>query len=68
MIMLFAFSINLKVEKGGLIAIVGQVGCGKSSLLSTLLGEMEKLHGNVTVNVSILFCLSKLLPPRKEAT
>ena len=57
------FSINLEVKKGSLIAIVGQVGCGKSSLLSTLLGEMEKLHGRVSVNVSIPFCLCGRFSP-----
>jgi ATP-binding cassette subfamily C (CFTR/MRP) protein 1 len=29
------------------VAVVGRVGSGKSSLLSALLGEMEKLEGNV---------------------
>lgn len=45
-------SINLKVERGELIAVVGVVGAGKSSLLSAILGEMEKLDGQVTVQVS----------------
>jgi len=31
--------------------VVGQVGCGKSSLLSALLGETEKLDGKVYVKV-----------------
>ena len=31
--------------------MVGQVGCGKSTLLNALLGETEKLHGNVYVDV-----------------
>lgn len=47
----FVFSINLKVKKGSLVAIVGQVGCGKSSLISALLGGMEKLNGNVLLKV-----------------
>ena len=34
------------------MAVVGQVGAGKSSLLSALLGEMEKLQGKVTIRVS----------------
>ena len=33
------FDLNLKVEKGQLIGIIGPVGAGKSSLISTLLGE-----------------------------
>uniref|UniRef100_A0A8C0ED97 ABC-type glutathione-S-conjugate transporter n=1 Tax=Bubo bubo TaxID=30461 RepID=A0A8C0ED97_BUBBB len=35
-------SINLMVPQGSLLAVVGQVGAGKSSLLSALLGELEK--------------------------
>ncbi|XP_068002965.1 ATP-binding cassette sub-family C member 6 isoform X2 [Melanerpes formicivorus] len=41
--------IDLTVSKGSLIAVVGQVGAGKSSLLSALLGELEKTDGCVTV-------------------
>lgn len=33
------------------MAVVGHVGSGKSSLLSALLGEMDKLEGTVTVKV-----------------
>lgn len=39
------------VPSGSLVAIVGHVGCGKSSLVSALLGEMEKLEGEVAVKV-----------------
>lgn len=49
-------NINFHVEQGQLIAIVGTVGSGKSSLLSALLGEMVKLSGKVNTKVSILFC------------
>lgn len=45
-------SINLKIPSGKLVAVVGQVGSGKSSLLSALLGEMDKLSGRVNVHVS----------------
>ena len=51
------FSINLQVPDGQLVAVVGQVGCGKSSLISAFLGEMEKLSGHVSVRVSRLKCL-----------
>ena len=47
-------SINLQVPDGQLVAVVGQVGCGKSSLMSAFLGEMEKLSGHVNVRVSAL--------------
>ena len=33
------------------MAVVGQVGSGKSSLLAAMLGEMEKLNGKVNVQV-----------------
>ncbi|KAH0629433.1 hypothetical protein JD844_011498 [Phrynosoma platyrhinos] len=41
--------INWLIPNGSLVAVVGHVGCGKSSLVSALLGEMEKLHGEVAV-------------------
>ena len=46
-------SINLKVKKGELVALVGTVGCGKSSLVSALLGQMVKMNGRVNVLVSV---------------
>lgn len=42
------------VPQGSLLAIVGHVGCGKSSLISALLGEMEKLEGEVSIRVGKL--------------
>uniref|UniRef100_A0A8C6YY21 ATP binding cassette subfamily C member 3 n=1 Tax=Nothoprocta perdicaria TaxID=30464 RepID=A0A8C6YY21_NOTPE len=47
--------INLLVPSGSLVAVVGHVGCGKSSLVSALLGEMEKLEGEVAVKGSIAY-------------
>ncbi|KAH0624906.1 hypothetical protein JD844_032807, partial [Phrynosoma platyrhinos] len=37
--------LNLEIPEGSLVGIVGQVGAGKSSLLSAILGEMEKTEG-----------------------
>lgn len=48
---LFLCSINLTIEEGSLVAIVGAVGAGKSSLLAAMLGEMEKEAGSVSVKV-----------------
>ena len=45
--------INLRVKQGSLVAIVGQIGCGKSSLLSAILGELEKKCGRVNTLGSI---------------
>ncbi|GBC03741.1 hypothetical protein RclHR1_00530016 [Rhizophagus clarus] len=47
--------INLSVKKGELVAIVGKVGAGKSSLLSALLGEMEKVRGEVIVKGHVAY-------------
>ncbi|DAZ92485.1 TPA: hypothetical protein N0F65_012715 [Lagenidium giganteum] len=41
--------VNMTVKKGDLVVVHGTVGGGKSSLVSALLGEMEKLSGSVFV-------------------
>mmetsp|Transcript_5471 Transcript_5471/g.6020 ORF Transcript_5471/g.6020 Transcript_5471/m.6020 type:complete len:1426 (+) Transcript_5471:82-4359(+) len=38
--------ISCVIESGSLVAVVGAVGSGKSSLLSTILGEMEPINGS----------------------
>ncbi|XP_036051186.1 canalicular multispecific organic anion transporter 2 [Onychomys torridus] len=48
-------SLNIQIPKGALVAVVGPVGCGKSSLVSALLGEMEKLEGTVSVKGSVAY-------------
>ena len=48
------FSINVKIKEGSFVGIVGQVGCGKSTLLSAILGETEKVAGDVTVKVIMI--------------
>ncbi|XP_014250122.1 multidrug resistance-associated protein 1 isoform X2 [Cimex lectularius] len=40
-------NINIKIKPKSLVAVVGAVGSGKSSLLSAFLGEMEKISGRV---------------------
>jgi len=45
------WSINMSVSTGELVAVVGTVGCGKSSLIAACLGEMLKQKGSVTVKV-----------------
>uniref|UniRef100_A0A2K6SME0 ATP-binding cassette sub-family C member 8 n=1 Tax=Saimiri boliviensis boliviensis TaxID=39432 RepID=A0A2K6SME0_SAIBB len=40
-------NITIRVPQGQLTMIVGQVGCGKSSLLLAALGEMQKVSGAV---------------------
>ncbi|GMT36668.1 hypothetical protein PFISCL1PPCAC_27965 [Pristionchus fissidentatus] len=51
----FLKNINLSVKKGELVAIVGKVGSGKSSVLSALLGEMTKKSGKVSVSGEVAY-------------
>ncbi|XP_007443149.2 multidrug resistance-associated protein 1 [Python bivittatus] len=48
-------NINFAIPDPSLVAVVGQVGCGKSSLLSALLGEMEKQEGHVSLRGSVAY-------------
>uniref|UniRef100_A0A8C3I780 ABC-type glutathione-S-conjugate transporter n=1 Tax=Chrysemys picta bellii TaxID=8478 RepID=A0A8C3I780_CHRPI len=47
--------INLTVPQGCLLVVVGQVGAGKSSLLSALLGELQKLDGYVAIKGTVAY-------------
>uniref|UniRef100_A0A4X2LY92 ATP binding cassette subfamily C member 6 n=1 Tax=Vombatus ursinus TaxID=29139 RepID=A0A4X2LY92_VOMUR len=47
--------LNIKIPEGALVAIIGQVGSGKSSVLSAILGEMEKLKGTVQRKGSVAY-------------
>ncbi|XP_073916546.1 ATP-binding cassette sub-family C member 6 isoform X2 [Castor canadensis] len=47
--------INLAVPQGCLLAVVGPVGAGKSSLLSALLGELSKVDGSVTIKGPVAY-------------
>lgn len=40
--------VNLQIPKGQLVAVVGSVGSGKSSLVQGLIGEMKRTAGSVT--------------------
>uniref|UniRef100_A0A7N9ARK2 ATP-binding cassette, sub-family C (CFTR/MRP), member 8 n=1 Tax=Mastacembelus armatus TaxID=205130 RepID=A0A7N9ARK2_9TELE len=54
-------NVDIKIPFGKLTMIVGQVGCGKSSLLLAALGEMQRVSGTVTWNrlvTSSLFSVS----------
>ena len=50
-------SLNVHINRGQLVAVVGQVGAGKSSLISALLGEMDKLNGHVSLRVGGPLCM-----------
>uniref|UniRef100_A0A4W2E1B2 Multidrug resistance-associated protein 1 n=1 Tax=Bos indicus x Bos taurus TaxID=30522 RepID=A0A4W2E1B2_BOBOX len=47
--------VNLDIMPGQLVAVVGTVGSGKSSLMSAMLGEMENVHGHITVKGSVAY-------------
>lgn len=51
--------VNLKIEKGHLVAVVGSVGSGKSSLLSAIVGELKRLDketSRIITQGSIAYC------------
>lgn len=47
--------LSLNVPCGSLTAIVGQVGTGKTSLLSAILGEIRKINGEVCVQGHVAY-------------
>jgi len=48
-------NVNMKVKKGELSCVVGRVGCGKTSLLLSLLGDTRKVSGNATIAGSVAY-------------
>ena len=52
----FLRNVNISIPAGSLTAIVGNVGSGKSSLLSAMIGEMVRVSGEVHCNGSIAYC------------
>jgi ABC-type multidrug transport system fused ATPase/permease subunit len=48
-------NINLSVSRGQLIAVIGKVGSGKSSLLNSLLGEMERIKGHIGMRGTVAY-------------
>ena len=49
-------NINFSVGRNELIAVIGGVGSGKSSLLAALAGDMRRTSGAVTIGASRAFC------------
>ena len=47
--------LDIQVKKGSLVAVVGPVGCGKSSLVSAILGNLHKLSGRVSCDPSVAY-------------
>uniref|UniRef100_A0A8C7R9N7 ATP-binding cassette, sub-family C (CFTR/MRP), member 2 n=1 Tax=Oncorhynchus mykiss TaxID=8022 RepID=A0A8C7R9N7_ONCMY len=48
-------SVSLEIKPGKLVAVVGVVGSGKSSLISAMLGEMHSSKGFINVQGSVAF-------------
>ena len=48
--------LNFSVGRKELIAVIGSVGSGKSSLLAALAGDMRRTNGSVTMGASRAFC------------
>ncbi len=49
-------NVSFQVKQGELVAVIGSVGSGKSSILAALLGEMHLNSGFVRVHGEIAFC------------
>uniref|UniRef100_A0A8C9V5L4 Canalicular multispecific organic anion transporter 1-like n=1 Tax=Scleropages formosus TaxID=113540 RepID=A0A8C9V5L4_SCLFO len=47
--------VSLDIKPGSLVAVVGAVGSGKSSLISALLGEMHNLKGYINIQGSLAY-------------
>lgn len=48
--------VNFSIKRGQLVAIVGSVGSGKTSLLQGLIGEMRRTSGSVKFGGSVAYC------------
>ena len=48
-------SIDLIARKGELTCVIGRVGCGKSSLLAAILGDLWKIEGEVVVRGAVAY-------------
>jgi len=52
---LLSNSLTFKLKQNKLIAVVGSVGSGKSSLLYSVLGELNKFKGKININGSLSY-------------
>lgn len=49
-------NVNLTLRRGELVAVVGSIGSGKTSLIAALTGDMEMASGKVTWGTSYAVC------------
>lgn len=48
--------INMEIPRGKLVAIVGAIGAGKTSLLQGIVGQMRRIAGTVEFGGSVAYC------------
>ena len=51
--------LELRIPQGTLVGVAGPVGCGKSSLLMAVLGDIPKVAGRVVVRGRVALCLQE---------
>jgi ATP-binding cassette subfamily C (CFTR/MRP) protein 1 len=49
-------NMNFSIGRNELVAVIGGVGSGKSSLLAALAGDMRRTRGEVTIGANRAFC------------
>ena len=49
-------NMNFAIGRNELVAVIGGVGSGKSSLLAAIAGDMRRISGSVTMGASRAFC------------
>lgn len=47
--------IDFELHHGRLLCVIGQVGCGKTSLMHAIMGEVDKVSGSVSVNGKLAY-------------
>ena len=59
-------NIDVQIKEKSLVAVVGTVGSGKSSLISAILGEMQLVDGNIALHGSLGYCAQQVELVSKE--
>ena len=58
--------VSLQVESGSLLCVVGESGCGKTTLLRLMAGLIRPEQGRITAGEKIISSASAVLPPEKR--